>query len=361
MFLRFRPFLISSLIFLPYLRFDYFLKDFPKIPKQSIALCEKPQNFVNHADVFDRVRPSVMRMYNYDGVNLTTIDYIGSAFIIESNGLALTAAHLFDGSRSSKPIVAELSDGSWIRYKIVAHCDTEDIAIIQPVTETTRRLPFIPLPSPKDCPPVLRQGEGVLTYGCVQYCDEPVAVTGTVAQPKQTFSMIDTIPRAIGFVQLAIITMPGMSGSPFFRSEDGALSGIIVKKYEEYGLAVPLWRLSTVVEHLKKDGKFNAPLLGVRLLATPPPPSKWGGRGNAEVLEWERVRGVTVGEVTAGGAAAAAGLKRGDIIVRVGSMTVTCQTDVVEAFSRGSFKKMEVFYLRNGIEERTLMEPKPQL
>eukprot|EP00388_Colpodella_angusta_P004992 GDKJ01015809.1.p1 GENE.GDKJ01015809.1~~GDKJ01015809.1.p1 ORF type:complete len:368 (-),score=73.38 GDKJ01015809.1:250-1353(-) len=315
----------------------------PNLEKHPI-MCES--RTMSRADMFDKVRPAVLRVYSFNGNSLTTANYIGSAFIVEPNGLAVTAAHLFENERANSPIVAELADGSWMRFEIVAQSTVEDIAVIRPVVDVGRVLPHIPLPPSKECPPTSRQGEEIMTYGCVQYCDEPVTVSGTVSQPKQTFSEIDTQPRVLGFVQMAMVTSHGMSGAPFFSCPDGTLSGMIVKKYEEFGLGLPLWHVSSVVETLKKGESWNPPKLGLRLAHVMPPPEKWGGKFGREVMTWKAIKGVEISEIVPNGAAARAGLERGDIVTRVNDFKIECPSDFMEAVARNNYKDVKIVFLR---------------
>ncbi|ESS29694.1 putative protease Do [Toxoplasma gondii GAB2-2007-GAL-DOM2] len=131
------------------------------------------------------------------------------------------------------------------------------------------RLPGVSLQSPiqdprrlekKESPYRPRLGEFVVAVGTTYCGDEPVGACGVASQPCQSFSSLD-VDAQVGYVQLGLITLPGMSGS-LVANMRGEVVGMVVKKFQDYGLALPIHFVAAVAEQLDATGRYQAPSLG---------------------------------------------------------------------------------------------------
>ncbi|KEP64146.1 UNVERIFIED_CONTAM: hypothetical protein HHA_318290 [Hammondia hammondi] len=132
------------------------------------------------------------------------------------------------------------------------------------------RLPGVSLQSPiedprrlekKESPYRPRLGEFVVAVGTTYCGDEPVGACGVASQPCQSFSTVDPDTH-VGYVQLGLITLPGMSGS-LVANMRGEVVGMVVKKFQDYGLALPIHFVAAVAEQLDATGRYRAPSLGL--------------------------------------------------------------------------------------------------
>ncbi|CDJ36251.1 uncharacterized protein EMH_0069680 [Eimeria mitis] len=168
----------------------------------------------------------------------------------------------------------------------------------------------------KECPHVHgkfavtrpEMGEIIATYAATEHANEPIGVAGQVLQPRQTFRPTDDSGN-LGLLQLQLLTLPGMSGAPVVDME-GSIVGMLVKKFDICGLALPSAVVLRVAESLRDSGKFTVPSIG--LLVTEEMPRLAAARPNLPTGS-----GLKVCRVTPGSAADRAGVREGDLIINV--------------------------------------------
>jgi putative serine protease PepD len=134
-------------------------------------------------------------------------------------------------------------------------------------------------------------------------------------------ALIDLAGRVVG-INSAIATL----GSTSADVQSGSIG---------VGFAIPVDEARSIAEQLIRTGKATHPAIGVSA-------STVGADGNG-------ARGARLNDITAGGAAAKAGLKAGDIITRVGSKPVTSVDSLIvdlRAYRVGD--TVTVTYLRSG-------------
>ncbi|XP_026190870.1 uncharacterized protein LOC34620858 [Cyclospora cayetanensis] len=151
-------------------------------------------------------------------------------------------------------------------------------------------------------------GEAVVTYAALEHAEEPIGVAGRMLQPRQTFDPVgDT--GGLSFLQLQLLTLPGMSGAPVCNME-GFVVGMLVKKFDLCGVAVPASIVLRVAEVLRDSGKFVPSSIG--LLVEGEGLRLESKSGQIPTRPWPRVCGILPG-----GAAAKAGILEGDRIISV--------------------------------------------
>ncbi|MFZ9527773.1 MAG: PDZ domain-containing protein, partial [Schleiferiaceae bacterium] len=114
--------------------------------------------------------------------------------------------------------------------------------------------------------------------------------------------------------------------------------------YEGYSFAVPANIVRKVVDDLTKYGVVQRAYLGVNIADITPELAK--------ELNIKETQGVYLSDVTEGGAAAEAGIKKGDILVQAGGKAVKKMSELLEVIgSRRPGDKMTVVVLRDGKEK----------
>jgi serine protease Do len=255
----------------------------------------------------------------------------GSGFIITSDGYTLTNNHVVDGATH---VQVRLDDGRELPAKIAGRDPQTDLALLK--VEATD-LPVVPLGDSG----ALRVGEPVMAVG------NPFGLEQTV-----TTGIVSATGRVIGegpyddFIQTDASINPGNSGGPLInaRGEAIGMNTVIVSASGGsigIGFAVPMHLAKFVVPQLAEKGRVERGWLGV----TAQPLT----RDLAASLKLPRTEGALVSQVWDGSPAAAAGLRRGDVIVELDGRKIGRATDLsllVAAAPIG--KDITVSVLRDG-------------
>jgi len=148
------------------------------------------------------------------------------------------------------------------------------------------------------------------------------------------------------FIQTDAAINPGNSGGPLFNF-DGELIGVntaIIAGGQGIGFAIPVNMTKNVVAQLKDGGKVVRGWIGVYVQQVTPE--------IAESLDLADDEGALVADVTEGGPAAQAGVKRGDIIVELNGNKIDEMSELpklVAGYTPGTKTKIKVF--RDGKEK----------
>lgn len=262
---------------------------------------------------------------------------LGSGVIISADGYVVTNNHVIQGADE---VLVSLDDGRELRAKVVGRDPQTDIAVVK---VDAADLPAVTFADSSR----IEVGDRVLAIG------NPFGIGETV-----TTGIVSAKGRRAGlgldyedFVQTDAAINPGNSGGALV-DVDGRLIGIntaILSRsggFQGVGLAVPSNLVSQVVDGLVRDGKVVRGFLGVGAQDVTPT--------LAESLGLKDRRGALVADVQPGSPAAKAGLRNGDVIIRVNG-------DAVEDANRLTFKvgsippgsKVELDVIRDG-ENRTI-------
>jgi serine protease Do len=220
---------------------------------------------------------------------------LGSGFIISEDGYILTNDHVVDGADK---ITVKLSDGREFSGEVRGLDPKLDLALIK--IEAGEDLPVASLGESDS----IRVGEWVMAIG------NPFGLEQTV-----TVGIVSAKGRTIGagpyddFIQTDASINPGNSGGPLFNLE-GEVVGIntaIVAGGQGIGFAIPVNMAKQIIPQLRDDGHVTRGFLGVTVQAM--------NKELADSFGLENTQGALISEVVKDSPAAAAGLKRGDIIL----------------------------------------------
>jgi len=229
----------------------------------------------------------------------------GSGFIISSDGVILTNAHVV---RDAKEVTVKLSDRREFAAKVLGADPVTDIAVLR--IDATG-LPTVRLGDPKQ----LEVGDPVLAIGA-PYGLEQSATQGIVSAKGRSLPGDAVVP----FIQTDAAVNPGNSGGPLFDGS-GAVVGINAQIYSQSGgfqglsFAIPIDVALKVRDQIVAHGRATHARLGVAVQDLTQP--------LAESFGLKRPDGALISQVSAGSAAQAAGLKPGDVVVAVNDEPVT--------------------------------------
>jgi serine protease Do len=224
---------------------------------------------------------------------------MGSGFIISSDGLILTNAHVV---RDAKDVTVKLSDRREYTAKVLGLDTATDIAVLR---VDAKDLPVVRLGDPRN----LEVGDPVLAIGA-PYGLEQTATSGIVSAKGRSLPGDAVVP----FIQTDAAVNPGNSGGPLFDGS-GSVVGINSQIYSRSGgfqgvsFAIPINVALKVKDQIVAHGKAEHGRLGVTVQDL--------NQSLADSFGLKRVDGALVSNVAPDSAAAAAGLKSGDVITEV--------------------------------------------
>ncbi|MBU3609207.1 DegQ family serine endoprotease [Polynucleobacter wuianus] len=233
---------------------------------------------------------------------------VGSGFIIESNGLILTNAHVVEGATT---IYVTLTDKREFKAKLLGMDKRTDVAVVK---IEARDLPKLPLGDSSR----VRVGEWVLAIGSPFGLENTVTAGIVSAKSRDTG---DYLP----FIQTDVAVNPGNSGGPLLNTA-GQVIGINSQIFSRSGgymgisFAIPIDEAMRVADQLRTNGKMTRGRIGVAL-----------GEMTKEVAEslgLGKPRGAYVRNVEPGGPAAVGGIESGDVILSFNGREIAKSTDL---------------------------------
>ncbi len=229
----------------------------------------------------------------------------GSGFIISADGLILTNAHVV---RDAKDVTVKLSDRREFAAKVLGSDPVTDVAVLR---IEAKGLPTVRLGDPRQ----LGVGDPVLAIGA-PFGFEQTATQGIVSAKGRSLPGDAVVP----FIQTDAAVNPGNSGGPLF-SGNGEVMGINAQIYSHTGgyqglaFAIPIDVALKIKDQIVATGKASHGRLGVMVQDL--------NQDLAASFGLQRPDGALVAQVAPGSAAAAAGLKAGDVITHVNGEALT--------------------------------------
>ena len=235
---------------------------------------------------------------------------LGSGVLINAEGFILTNEHVV--ARAAK-IHVILSDKQEFDASVIGADMKSDLAIIK--INSDKPLPYVKMGRSDD----LMIGEQILAIG------NPFGLQQTV-----TTGIISALNRNIragknmvysDFIQVDASINPGNSGGALLNI-NGSLIGIntaIYQKAEGIGFAIPIDHAKRIVDELIRYGKVRRGWLGISVQEL--------DAQLARHFKLDRQAGVLVVGVADLSSAGKAGVKRGDIILKVDEHAVTDKSD----------------------------------
>ena len=255
---------------------------------------------------------------------------LGSGVIINgTEGHIITNHHVVARAAEIKVTTADQQE---YEARILGTDPRSDLAVLK--IDPEKPLPEIPMGDSGD----LMIGETVIAIGNPFGLSHTVT-TGVVSALDRTVRSGDEVYRH--FIQTDASINPGNSGGPLLNI-NGSLIGIntaIYQKAQGIGFAIPVNKARRIVQELIRAGEVRCPWLGVEIQEmTDDLARKFAFPSDRE--------GVLVSGVMQGSPAIEAGLRRGDILVRLGRDTVASLSDyrgALAEYAPGNLVPLEVF------------------
>ncbi len=259
----------------------------------------------------------------------------GSGVVVDPEGLVVTNEHVVRGAGA---ISVSLSDGSTAEARRVGSDPLTDLALVK--VEAGRR-PWAPMGDSARLAP----GQFVVAIGnALGLPGEPTVSLGVVSAVHRPLPGADFVFE--GLLQTDAAINPGNSGGPLatLRGEVVGVTSAIVPFAQGVGFAVPSGTVRRVVEQLRRQGRVVRPWLGLSVAPVPPP---------ATFANARPVRpGLLVARVARGGPADRAGVRPGDVLIRLGSTGLRRLRDLLEPLAALPIGSEVELALARGRQER---------
>jgi S1-C subfamily serine protease len=284
------------------------------------------------ADLVASAAPSVVGIEHRRGQ--------GSGVVLAQDGFVLTNAHVAAGGG---PLRVRFSGARAVTGEVVGVDERTDLAVVRAAAAD---LPPLALSDRR-----LRVGEVVVAIGNPLGFERSVSL-GVVSALYRNLAA----PRGEvleGLVQTDAAVNPGNSGGPLLDAR-GAVVGVTTAMLpwaRGIGFAVPATTASWVASTLIHEGAVLRPFLGVAARGEDLEP--------AAARELGRSRAVRILEVAADSPAAAAGLRRGDLLVAAAGAPVETLDDVVRTMVLGRPPEIALDLLRDGAPVTVRIRPRP--
>jgi S1-C subfamily serine protease len=263
---------------------------------------------------------------------------LGSAVVFTGDGFLLTNAHVVGRSTNG---TASFSDGTSVPFRVVGADSLSDLAVLRANG---------PTPEPAE----LGEADKLVVGQLVVAVGNPLGLAGSV-----TAGVVSALGRSLpardrvieDVIQTDAALNPGNSGGALADAEarvvgiNTAVAGIGL------GMAVPVNDTTRrIISALMQDGRVRRAYLGLAMVPGPVP-ANWRERLG-------RTTGLLIAQVVAGGPAARAGLRPGDLLLTVAGRPVAVSQDLQRLmFSDAIGRPLAITVMRNGALVDVIAEP----
>lgn len=240
----------------------------------------------------------------------------GSAFFISQDGYLLTNHHVIE---DASKVTIVFNDRRELDATVVGSDERTDVALLK---VTGGSFPSLNTGSVEK----LRVGEPVLAIGSPFGFD--YSASAGIVSAKMRNMMGET---AVPFIQTDVALNPGNSGGPLFNQR-GEVVGVNSRIFSGTGgymglsFSIPIDVAMDVADQLKRTGKVTRSFLGVSLQDI--------DRTLAEAYKLSKPEGSLITQVAANSPAARAGLKEGDVILKLNGSNISRTADLLNQLNR---------------------------
>ena len=317
----------------------------PRVGAAAAALTAEGHSFV--ADAARRVGPAVVRIDTERNVARQPFDPAmldpllrdlfgdpsgsmrergqGSGVVIDAGrGLVLTNAHVVDSVDS---VEVTLADGSQLDGSVVGADPVTDLAVVR--VGRKGELKAAPLGDSE----ALEVGDWAIALGS-PYGLERTVTLGIVSSLHRDINSLGFADKRLDLIQTDAAINPGNSGGPLINAS-GEVIGIntLVRSGPGAGLgfAIPINLAKRVAGQLAEGGKVIHPYLGLQLVPLTARVARENNRDPDALLQLPERDGALVQRVLPESPAETAGLKRGDLVVRIADQPVLNPSALLQA------------------------------
>ena len=263
----------------------------------------------------------------------------GSGVIISEDGYIVTNNHVI---KDATELEVTLNNNKSYKAKVIGTDSKMDIALLK--IDADEKLPYTAFADSDQ----VKVGEWVLAVG------NPYNLNSTVTAGIVSAKARNLDTRGIqSFIQTDAAVNPGNSGGALVNTR-GELIGINTMissptgSYTGYSFAVPSNIARKIIEDLMEFGNVQRGILGIE-----------GGELSSKAskeLGISETQGFYVNAVTKNSGAEKAGLKKGDVVIKLDNQKIASFADLSGFINtKRPNDKVEVSYIRNGTVQKALV------
>lgn len=294
--------------------------------------------------VAEKAMPSVVGITTKGVVETWTgqaqVGGTGSGIVVDKEGYILTNAHVvkLNGQTIEKPSI-QLYDGTTVEGHTVWVDSTIDIAIVKIDSKVNL------VPAELGDSDSLKIGQAAIAIGNpLDLAFQRSVTQGIISGLNRYVGQVSGGGYMNGLIQTDASINGGNSGGPLLDAE-GKVIGINTVKVstaEGLGFAIPINSVKTILEEVIKTGDYKVVSLGVQTMDMALAKRYYNLNTNLDA-------GVLIMEVMKGTPADASGLKKGDVILKIGDTKIEGVDSLKAALYKykvGDTAKLNI--LRNG-------------
>ena len=274
------------------------------------------------------------------GFGVVPVEGQGSGVIIDPNGIIVTNNHVIDDAAR---VQVNLKDGRTFVGEVMGSDPATDVALVKVNAEN---LPSATLGDSEK----LKVGQIVLAIG---------NALGLPGAPTVSMGLIGALGRPLpgtdfvveGLIQTDAAINPGNSGGPL-ADLDGKVIGMntaMIPFAQGMGFAIPSETIKRIMDQISRNGRVIRPWLGISGMDV--------NKGVSRRYNLGVETGVLLAEVLREAPAREAGLRVGDILMKIGDSKVEGMKELVGALSHLSIgDEVAVQFVRNGTTYETKLK-----
>jgi serine protease Do len=262
----------------------------------------------------------------------------GSGIVISPDGYVVTNNHVVEGAQK---VTVTLSDGSVLAATVVGTDAQTDLAVVKIDASDLAYLHLLSnsLEQLEVLDPVVAVGNALALPGGPTWTTGVVSNLGRSIEEENGVVLNDII-------QTDAAINPGNSGGPLLDTA-GQVIGInvaIASNAENIGFAISTDTVIPIVESLIAEGKVIRPWLGVSAMTVTP-----------TIQQYYRLAvsaGALITSVSSGSPASKAGLRAGDVIVKIDDENISAAADLTTAIASHQIgDQVEIVYYRGNAQQ----------
>jgi len=263
---------------------------------------------------------------------------LGSGVVFTGDGFLLTNAHVVGSANTG---TASFSDGTSVPFRVVGADPLSDLAVLRADGDT---------PEPAE----LGEADQLVVGQLVVAVGNPLGLAGSV-----TAGVVSALGRSLpargrvieDVIQTDAALNPGNSGGALADAEARVVGINTAVAGVGLGMAVPVnGTTRRIISALMADGRVRRAYLGLAMVPGPVP-AAWRERLG-------RKTGLLIAQVVAGGPAARAGLRAGDLLLTVAGNPVAVSQDLQRLmFAEAIGQPLPITVMRNGALVDVIAEP----
>ncbi|MGD1901158.1 MAG: HhoA/HhoB/HtrA family serine endopeptidase [Geitlerinemataceae cyanobacterium] len=262
----------------------------------------------------------------------------GSGFIIDRSGTILTNAHVVD--RADR-VTITLKDGREFEGEVKGADSVTDLAVVK-ISANTDNLPVANLGNSDS----VRVGDWAIAVGNPLGLDNTVTL-GIVSTLKRSSAQAGIPEKRLDFIQTDAAINPGNSGGPLLDAEGNVIGINTAIRADAMGIgfAIPIDTVKAVKDQLARGETVDHPFIGIQMRSITADDARRNNSDPNAAIVLPEVDGVLIVGVVPDTPSVEAGLRRGDVIVKIDRQTIDSAEDVqriVEDSEVGQTLRFEV-------------------